>query len=122
LGQLTIDLTFQQVMAILVDQIPLVECDYQRPAGLDHHRQHALVLLGQWLRRVDQHDRHFRGVDRAVCAHRRIELVATGLADLAPQAGSVDEPPDLAVHLDQRVDRIHCCARDIVDHRTFFCR
>ena len=69
LHQLAIDLPLQQVAAVLVDQIPLVERQHQRPARLDHHRQHPLVLLGQRLRRVDQHDRPPpRRRSRRVCA------------------------------------------------------
>ena len=49
-------------------------------------------------------------------AHRRIELVSAGLPDLAAQSRGVDETPDLAVHFDQRVDRIDGGARDVVHH------
>ena len=94
LRQRQVDLAVQQVAPVLVDQVPLVERQHQRPAGLDHHRQHPLVLLGQRLRRVDQDDDHLGGVDRAVRAHRGVELVPAGLPDLAAQTGGVDETPE----------------------------
>ncbi len=50
-------------------------------------------------------------------AHRGVELVPAGLPDLAPQTCGVDETPNLAAHLDQRVHRVHGGARHIVHHR-----
>ena len=44
--ELAVDLPLQVVAPVLVDQVPLVEGEHQRPAGLDHHRDDALVLLG----------------------------------------------------------------------------
>ena len=41
-----------------------------------------------------------------------------GLADLAPQARGVDEPPHLVAQLDQRVHRVHRRSGDIVHHRA----
>ena len=117
LGQLQIDLAVQQKAPVLVDQIPFVERQHQRPARLDHHRQHPLVLLGQRLGGVDQHHHHLGGVDRAVRAHRGVELMPAGLADLAPQPGGVDETPSPAAQFDQRVHRVDGRAGDIVHHR-----
>ena len=48
--------------------------------------------------------------------------MAAGLADLAAQSGRIDESPDLAVHLDQRVHRVDRGARDVVDHRPLIAR
>jgi hypothetical protein len=95
--QLQVDLAIQQIAPVLIDEVPLVERQHQRAARLNHHRQHPLILFGDRLRSVDQHDHHLGSVDRTVGAHRGVELVPTGLADSAPQSRRVDEPPDAAV-------------------------
>ena len=114
LRQFPVDLAAEVIAAVLVDEVPLVERQHQRPARLDHHRQHPLVLLGQQLRGVDQHDDHLGGVDCAVGSHRCVELMSAGLADLATQSRGIDETPSLAAQFDQRVDRVHGGARLIV--------
>ena len=112
-----VDLTVQQEAPVLVDQIPLVERQYQCPAGLDHHRQHPLILFGDRLGAVDEHHHHFRGIDGAVRAHRGVELMTAGLRDPAPQTGGVHEAPDPTIQFDQRVHRVDSGAGDIVHHR-----
>jgi hypothetical protein len=54
LRQLQIDLAVEQIAAILVDQISLVERQHQGTASVDRHRQHPLILFGQRLRGVDE--------------------------------------------------------------------
>ena len=59
-----------------------------------------------------QHDRDLGGLDRGLGAQGGVVLHAAGGVDPPAQARGVDEPPDLAVQLDQRVDRVDGRAGD----------
>ena len=108
-------LAVEVVAAVLVDEVPLVERDHQRPAGLADHLDDPLVLLGDRLRwRRDQHG-HLGPLDRGRGAQAGVVLVARRLLDPPADAGGVDEPPGPAAELDQLVDRVDGGAGDVVD-------
>ena len=115
LHQLALDLAVEVVAALLVDQVPLVERDHQRPPGLADGLHDPLVLLGDRLRAVEHQDGDLGAVDRRRGAQRGVVLVPRGLLDPLADAGGVDEPPGPAAQLDQLVDRVDGGARDVVD-------
>jgi hypothetical protein len=116
--EVALDLPVEVVAAVLVDEIPLVEGEHQRAAGLDHHRDDPEVLLGQRLAGVDEDDRDLGLLQRGLGAQHRVVLRPGCLVRTAPDPGGVDEPPGLAAELDQLVDRVDRGAGDLVDHRA----
>ena len=94
--QFPLDLLVEEVAAVVVDEVPLVEGEDEGPAGLGDHRQHALVLLADRLAGVDQHDGDLGRLDGAGGAQAGVVLGAAGGDDPPAQAGGVDEQPRLA--------------------------
>ena len=113
--ELLVDFAVQVVAAVLVNEVPLVERDDERLAGLEHHVEDALVLLRDFLRGVDEHDADLGGVDDAAGAQGRVVLVALGVLDLLAQACRVNELPQLLVELNERVNRVDGGARRVID-------
>ena len=93
LDEVPLDLALEVEPALLVEQVPLVVGDDQGPAGLDHHRDDAGVLLGQRLAGVDQHDGDLGPVQGRLGAQGRVVVGAAGLLGAAADARGVDEPP-----------------------------
>ena len=91
LDQVALDLPVEIAAPLLVGQVPLVERDHQRPAGLLDRGQDAQVLLGHRLAGVDHDDADLGPLDRPVGAQARVVLVPGRLLDPAPDAGGVDE-------------------------------
>ena len=122
LDEVALDLAVEVVAPLLVDEVPLVERDHQRPARLAHRLDDPQVLLGDRLRAVDDEHRHLGALDRGLGAQRGVVLVARrGLHPLA-DAGGVDEAPGLPAELDQLVDRVDRRTRRVVDdHPVLAC-
>ena len=74
--QVALDLAVEVVAALLVDEVPLVERDHQRAAGLGHRGDDPQVLLGDRLRAVHDHHAHLGALDGGVGAQARVVLVA----------------------------------------------
>ena len=120
--QLPVDLLVQLVTTVLVDEIPLVECDDQSPSGFGDHREHTLVLLADDLAGIDEHHGHLGRLDGSRRAQARVVLRTAGGTHLATQARGVHQQPRLATDLYQTVDRVHSGPRDSVHDRPFLIR
>ena len=75
-GEVAVDLALEQQPAVLVEQVPLVEGEDERPAGVDDLADHPLVLLGDRLAGVEQDDGHLGGLDRGRGAQAGVVLHA----------------------------------------------
>ena len=116
LDQVAFDLAVQVAAALLVGQVPLVERDDQRPAGLLDRGHDPQILLGDRLAGVDDDDADLGPLDRAVGPQAGVVLVTRRLLDPAADTRGVDEAVDLAVDLDQLVDRVDRGPGGVVDH------
>ncbi len=114
LDELALDLALQVVAAVLVHEVPLVVGDDEGAAGVDDLGDHAGVLLGERLGRVEQHDGDLRLLDRGLRAQARVEVGTLRLVDASPDAGGVDEPPRDPLELDELVDGVARGARGLV--------
>ena len=115
LDELALHLALEVVLALLVDEVPLVEGDHEGPAGLPDGLEDAHVLLGDRLVGVEHQHRDLGPVDGRRGPQRRVELVARGLPHALADARGVDEPPLPAAQGDQLVDRVDGGAGDGVD-------
>lgn len=114
--QVAVDLAGDLEPAVLVDEVPLVERDHQRPPGFDDLGDDALVLFADGLGGVQQHDGDLGGLHGRLGAQRGVVLGAAGLLDAFAQPGGVDELPGLATEFDEAVDGVNGGARHRVDH------
>ena len=103
------------LLDVAAGQIPLVEHERGRAAGLHRQLGDPQVLRGHAVGGVADDQRDVRALGRPLGAQRR--EVLDGLLDLgaAPDPGGVDEQHPAAVDLDRGVDRVAGGARDLGD-------
>ena len=113
--QVALGLPGERGAAVLIDQVPLVVDQDQRPPGVDHLLDDPHVLLGDRLGGVQEHDGDLRLVDRPLGAQHGVVVGAPHLPDPAADAGGVHEHPPAPVELDDLVDGVAGGAGGLVD-------
>ncbi len=112
LRQLRLDLALEVVAALLVEGVPLVERDDDRPARVHRHGDDPLVLDADGLTGVDQDDGDLGLLDGCRRTQRGVVVGALLEVHTAADTGRVDELPGLAAELDQLVDGVAGGARE----------
>ena len=115
LHELALKLALHLLLAVLINEVPLVGDHDEGTARVDDLLDDTHVLLGQRRRAVDEDERHLGLLDGRLGADRRVVVGARRAVHLASDPRRVDKPPLPGVKLDQLVDRIACRSGELVD-------
>ena len=107
--------SMQASLAVIVEQVPLVEQHHDGAAALDGQAHDLLVLLGDAHGGVDDEQRHVGAVDGAQAADHGVVLDVLVHGALLTDARGVDHAVVLAVAFDDRIDGVARGARHIRD-------
>ena len=100
-------------LAVVVEQVPLVEQYHDGAAALDGEAHDLLILLGDAHGGVDDEQRHVGAVDGAQAADHGVVLDVLVHGTLLANARGVDHAVVLAVALDDGVDGVARGAGDV---------
>ena len=114
LHELALKLALNFLLAILINEVPLVDDHDEGAARVNDLLDDAHVLLGQRRRAVDEDERHLGLLDGRLGADRRVVVGARCAVHLASNSRRVNKPPLPGVKLDQLVDRIACRSGELV--------
>ena len=115
LNQLALELVLDLLLAVLVDEIPLVGDDDERAARVDNLLDDSHVLLGQRRRTVDEDEGDLGLLDGGLGADGGVVVGACRPVHLAADTRGVDEPPRAAIELNELIDGVTCGAGEFVD-------
>src|SRR5215211_2446300 len=105
----------RDLLDVAAGQVPLVEHERGRAAGLHRPLGDPQVLRGHAVRGVADDERDVGPLGRPLRAQRRVVLDRLLHLGAAPDAGRVDQQQRPAVDLDRRVDRVARGAGDVGD-------
>ena len=115
LNQLTLELVLDLLLAVLVDEVPLVGHDDERAACVDDLLDDSHVLLGQGSRAVNKHQCDLGLLDRGLGTDGGVVVRSGRAVHLAADTRGVDEPPRTAIELNELIDGVTRGARQLVD-------
>ena len=118
--EVLLDLAFEITTTVVVEQVPLVEREYECAARLEHEVDDANILLADDLAHIEYDDGDLGLFEGGRGAKRCIEVRALREMHPSPDPRGVDEAPHLARNLDLLVDGITGGAGELVDDDPLF--
>ena len=115
LNQFALELVLDLLLALLVNEVPLVGDDDERAARVDDLLNDTHVLLGQRCRTIDEDEGDLGLLDRGLGADGGVVVGARRPVHLAADTCGVDEPPRAAVELDELIDGVTGGTGELID-------
>ena len=114
--QVVLGLPGQHLLALLVDQVPLVVDQHEGPSGIHRLLDDTHILFGDRLGGIQENDGHLGLLNGALGTQDCVVIGAAGLFHTTANAGGVYEDPSAPVEFEDLIDRVAGRTGDLVDH------
>ena len=116
--QVALNLALKHVAAILIEGIPLIECQDHRTTRINHSLHDTHILLRDRLGNIQQHHGNLRTLQSSLSTQRRVELRTLSHVLATANTRGIHKTPGVAAQLNNLVNRVTSRTGQVVHHGT----
>ena len=116
--QVALNLALKHVAAILIEGIPLIECQNHRTTRINHGLHDTHILLRDRLGNIQQHHGNLRALQSSLGTQRRVELRTLSHVLATANTRGIHKTPRVAAQLNNLVNRVTSRTSQVIHHGT----